>query len=375
MRHLLTVALFFIVMNASAQNPLFYLLVGTYTNSPSKSEGIYVYKFNPNRNEATMVSKIATPNPSYLAISRDQKFIYSVNETHGDNGGDVSAFSFDKTKGELHFINKQSSGGDDPAYISVDSSGKWVVTANYSGGNIGVLPTNTDGGLQPAAQVLAHEGYGVNVERQSQPHPHSVVFSPDEKYLFSPDLGNDRVYIYSFDPANAKTPFTATEPAYGEVPDGTGPRHITFSSNGKYAYMINELSGNVIVYQYADGKLTEIQTIESTNVGEKNDKGSADIHLSPDGKFLFTSNRGKANDITIYKTSSDGKLISVGHQAVGAHPRNFMIDPTGRFLLVACKDANVIQIFTINKNYGLLTDTGVKIELDQPVFLKMIPMK
>ncbi|WP_240743358.1 lactonase family protein [Ilyomonas limi] len=377
-RYFLTIIFFAVVMNVSAQNPIFYLLIGTYTNAPSKSEGIYVYKFNPNKAEATFISKATgVVNPSYLAITKDQKYVYAVNETQSDNGGDVSAFSFDKQKGELHFINKQPSGGDDPAYISVDSAGKWAVAANYSGGNIGVLPTGADGALQPAAQILPHEGYGVNVERQGQPHPHSVVFSPNEKYLYSCDLGNDRIYTYSFDPNNKQTPFTPADPAYIEVPDGSGPRHITFHPNGQYAYVINELSGNVIAYQYnsSNGKLTEIQTIESTTEGSKTDKGSADIHLTPDGKFLYTSNRGAANDITIYKTSPDGKLILVGHQKVGAHPRNFMIDPTGRFLLVACRDSNQVQVYVINKNFGLLQDAGLKIDIDQPVCLKMMPVK
>ncbi len=169
--------------------------------------------------------------------------------------------------------------------------------------------------------------------------------------------------------------FTATEPEYLEMPDGSGPRHITFHPNGKYAYVINELSGMVTTYQYNNGTLTEMQTIESTTAGDKNDRGSADIHLTPDGKFLYTCNRGKANDITIYKPGTDGKLTLVGHQPVGAHPRNFMIDPTGRFLLVACRDSNVVQFYVINKNYGLLTDAGFKIDIDQPVCLKMMPVK
>ena len=378
MRYLLTIALLAVVMNVSAQNPIFYLLVGTYTKAPSKSEGIYVYKFNPNKTEATFISKATgVVNPSYLAISKDQKYVYAVNETGSDNGGDVSAFSFDKQKGELTFINKQSTGGDDPAYISVDSTGKWVITANYSGGNLSVLPVGQGGAVQPTAQVLPHDGYGVNVERQGQPHPHAAVFSPDEKYLYAPDLGNDRIYTYSFNPNNGQTPLASPDPAYIEVPDGSGPRHITFHPNGQFAYIINELSGNVIAYQYnsSNGQLTEIQTIESTTEGNKNDRGSADIHLTPDGKFLYTSNRGAANDITIYKTSPDGKLIQVGHQKVGAHPRNFMIDPTGRFLLVACRDSNQVQVYVINKNFGLLQDNGLKIDVDQPVCLKMFPVK
>ena len=374
MRYLLTIVLLSFTMTLFAQNPIFYLLVGTYTKAPGKSEGIYVYKFNPNKAEVTPVGSIKAENPSYLAISKDQKFVYAVNENGADKGA-VSAFSFDKQKGELHFINSVPSGGDNPAYLSVDSTGKWVVAANYSGGNISVFKTGDGGALQPAAQTLAHDGYGVNVSRQEQPHPHSAMFSPDGKFVYVPDLGNDRLYSYSFDANNTTSPLTATDPAYGELPDGSGPRHMEFTKNGKFAYLLNELSGTVTVYAYDNGKLTEIQTIVSSNVGDKNEIGSADIHLTPDGKFLYTSNRGKANDITIFKPGTDGKLVLVGHQPVGMHPRNFMIDPTGRFLLVACRDSNVVQAYVINKNYGLLTDAGFKIDIDMPVCLKMMPVK
>lgn len=371
---LLAIAIFCCAL-VHAQNPIFYLLVGTYTSAPSKSEGIYIYRFNPNKGEATAVGKATgVSNPSYLAISHDQKFVYCVNENHGDTSGEVSAFAFDKTKGELHFLNKQSTGGDDPCYVSVDSTGKNVVVVNYSGGNLSVFKTNADGSLQAAAQTIAHEGYGVNVQRQEMPHPHCAMFSPDEKFVFVTDLGNDRLYSYHFD-ANSATPLTDNDPAYTEIPDGSGPRHIAFHPNGKFLYLLNELSGKVIVYGYNNGKLTELQTIASDNTSGKADKGSADIHLTPDGKYLYTSNRASANDVTHFKVQTDGTLVESAHVPVGVHPRNFMIDPTGRFLLVANRDSNNIQIFIINKNYGLLSDTNVKIDVPSPVCLKMMPVK
>lgn len=374
MRYLFTIFLTLLAMTLFAQNPIFYLLVGTYTKAPGKSEGIYVYKFNPNKGVVTPVGNIKTDNPSYLAISKDEKYVYSVNES-GEEKSMVSAFSFDKVKGELHAINSQPSGGADPAYITIDPTGKWVVTANYNGGNVSVFKTGDGGALQPAAQVLGHEGYGVNVTRQEQPHPHSANFSPDGKFVYVPDLGNDRLYSYSFDASNNTSPLTATDPAYGELPDGSGPRHMAFSPDGKFAYVLSELSGMITTYSYSNGKLSEIQTIASTEAGDKNDRGSADIHLTPDGKFLYTSNRGKANDIALFKPGTDGKLVFVARQPVGMHPRNFMIDPTGRFLLVACRDSNVVQVYVINKNYGLLTDAGFKIDIDMPVCLKMMPVK
>ncbi|WP_207632832.1 lactonase family protein [Foetidibacter luteolus] len=366
--------LFFLMAayGAQAQNPIYYLLVGTYTKN--QKDGIYVYRFNPNRTEATLVSKTSgVENPSYLAVSKDQKFVYAVNENGNDQGA-VSAFALDKKKGELVFLNKQPSNGDAPCYVSIDSSGKNVVVANYSGGNISVFKTNADGSLQPAVQNIAHDGYGVNVKRQEQPHVHSVVFSPDEKYLFSADLGNDRLYRYSFNASDAAAPLKDLDPPYYEIPDGSGPRHFTFHPNKKFAYLLNELSGQIIAYQYNDGALTEIQTIASDNTGGKDDKGSADIHVTPNGKFAYASNRGAANDITVYRVGSDGKLTEAEHKKVGLHPRNFMVDPTGRFLLVANKDSNLVQIFVINKNYGLLEDTGVTISVDQPVCLKMVPV-
>ncbi len=356
----------------NAQNPIQYLLVGTYTNS-GKSEGIYVYRFNPNKNESTLMSVAkGVQNPSYLAISPDQKFVYAVNENEGENGGDISAFAFDKAKGELKFLNKQPTQGDNPAYVAIDSTGKNVIVANYSGGNLAVFKTNADGSLQPAAQIIRHEGYGVNVERQEMPHPHSVNFSPDQKFVFVPDLGNDRLYRYGFD-ANAAEPVKILDPEYYTVPDGSGPRHMVFSPNGKFAYLLNELSGTIIVYAYDNGTLTEIQTVG--NPDPKGERGSADIHISNDGRFLYTSNRGTSNNIGMYKVASDGKLAENGVQIVGQHPRNFMIDPSGRFLLVANRDSNNIQIFIINRNFGILQDTNVKIDVPQPVCLKMVPVK
>lgn len=362
------------IVNLKAQNPIYYLLIGTYTDGGA-NDGIYVYRFNPNKGEATFVSKTSgVQNPSWLCISKDGKSVYAVNENGGDKPGEVSAFAFDKKKGELTFLNKQPTDGFAPCHISVDASGKNVLTANYAGGNISVFKTNADGSLQPHTQLVGHEGYGVNVERQEMPHPHQVVFSPDEKYVFVPDLGNDRLYQYNFNGGDATNVLTAADPEYYTVDDGFGPRHLTFSPDGKTVYLLNELSGQIIVYGYNNGKLTPKQTIASTTAGDKNDRGSAEIFITPNGKFLYTSNRGAANDVSLYKVQTDGTLLENGHQPVGANPRSMMVDPTGRFLLVASQNGNSIQIFVINKNYGLLQDAGTKIEVQKPVCLQMVPV-
>jgi len=365
----------FFIVNLKAQNPVQYLLVGTYTDGGS-NDGIHVYRFNPNKGEATFVSKTSgVQNPSWLAISKDGKFVYAVNENSGDKPGELSAFAFDKKTGQLTFLNKQPTDGFAPCHVSVDASGKNVITANYAGGNITVFKTNDDGSLQPYVQLAGHEGYGVNVTRQEMPHPHQVVFSPDSKFVFSPDLGTDRLYQYNFngtDPKNVLTP--ANDPGYVTVDDGFGPRHMTFNPDGKTAYLLNELAGNIIVYSYEDGKFTPKQTIASTTAGDKNDHGSAEIVISPNGKFLYTSNRGAANNVALYKVQTDGTLLENGTQAVAANPRSMMVDPSGRFLLVASQNGNTIQIFVINKNFGLLQDSGVKVDVQKPVCLVMTPV-
>lgn len=377
MKKIFLLALSIVFMaNLKAQNPIYYLLVGTYTDGGA-NDGIYVYRFNPNKAEVTFVSKTSgVQNPSWLCNSKDGKFVYSVNENSGTTPGEASAFAFDKKKGELTFLNKQPTDGLAPAHISVDASGKNVIVANYNGGNITVFKTNADGSLQPYTQLVGHEGYGVNVERQEMPHPHEVVFSPDEKYLFSPDLGNDRLYQYNFnatDPKNVLTPYGDT--GYYTIEDGFGPRHLIFSPNGKNAYLINELSGQIIVFDYNNGKLTQKQVITSTSTGDKNDKASGEICITPNGRFLYTSNRGAANNVSLFKVQTDGTLLANGTQPVNPNPRGMMVDPTGRFLLVASQDNNTIQIFTINKNYGLLENGGTLIsDIKKPVCLQMVPV-
>ncbi|MEP6683222.1 MAG: lactonase family protein [Parafilimonas sp.] len=374
-KFLLVIISVIFIANLNAQNPIYYLLIGTYTDGGA-ADGIYVYRFNPNKGEATFVSKTSgVQNPSWLCVSKDGKFVYSVNENSGDKPGEASAFAFDKKKGELTFLNKQPTDGLAPANITVDAQGKNVITANYSGGNITVFKTNADGSLQPHTQVIPHDGYGVNVERQEMPHPHQVVFSPDYKYLFSPDLGNDRLYQYKFNGADPTNVLTESDSPYYTIDDGFGPRHFVFSPNGKNAYLINELSGQIIVYKYNDGKLNQIQTIASTTLGDKNDKGCAEINITPNGRFLYTSNRGAANNISLFKVQTDGTLLANGTQAVNPNPRGFMIDPTGHFLLVASQTNNTIQIFVINKNYGLLENGSTLIsDVQKPVCLQMTPV-
>ncbi len=370
MKKLVGIVLLFITTISFAQNKSFYLLAGTYTTN------IQVYKFNTADASLKLVNSISgTENPSYLAITKDEKYVYAVNENHKEKPGELSAFSFDKVKGTLHFINKVATNGDDPCYVDVDATGKYIAVANYSSGSLSTFKTNADGSIQPTTQTIEHQGYSTNFIRQSKPHVHCTYFSPDGKFLFVNDLGTDKIYRYLIAPTN-ETVLNEEDVVTTEVPDGSGPRHITFHPNGKYAYLVNELFGTVIAFEYKDGKLTEMQTVQSDNTGSKQDKGSADIHITPDGKYLYTSNRATANDITIFRIGTTGLLTEIGHQStLGIHPRNFAIDPTGKFLLVANRDSNNIVVFQIIKSTGFLQPTGTIIQVEKPVCLKFTDIK
>ncbi len=350
----------------------YYMFVGTYTNKGSK--GIYVYRFNATTGRAELLSNTdSVINPSYLAIAGNKKYVYAVTETATNNAGSISAFSFDRSTGKLSFLNKQSSGGANPCYVTVNKTNKWVIVGNYSGGNLSTFPINSDGSIQPLSQLIQHTGSGVNKQRQEKAHVHSTVFSPAQDYLFTPDLGEDKVYIYKFNEASQK-PLTPANPPFTEAEPGSGPRHFTFHPSSKFAYLIEEMSGTVAAYKYNNGKLSLLQKIITHPIDFKGVIGSADIHVSPDGKFLYASNRGDENTITIFSINrTTGKLALKGYQStLGKTPRNFNIDPSGNYLLVANQATDNIVVFKIDKQTGLLKDTGEQIKVPTPVCIQMM---
>lgn len=346
-----------------------YLLVGTYTSG--ESNGIYVYQFDTVSGFSKYISMVDVENPSYLVVSSNEKFVYSV--TENDTGAAyANTFSFDKKEGKLGFLNRQQTGGLAPCYINIDREQKHVVTADYLG-SLSVFPVAENGQLEKASQVFSFEGKGIDPDRQKQPHIHFVEFTPDFNYLFANDLGTDKIHKFDVN-EDANKPFLEKgKPESFSVKGGAGPRHLAFHPNGKYVYLITEMDGTVIAFNYRNGMLEESQTIAADTL---NAKGSADIHISPDGRFLYASNRLKGDGIAIFSIDqTNGRLTKVGYQATGIHPRNFIITPNGRYLLVACRDDDTIQIFRIDQHTGLLEDTSKMIELDMPVCLKFASMK
>ena len=289
------------------------LIIGTYTNK-DKTSGIHVYTFNSKTGEFSFRSKAQDiPNPSFLVVTADKKNLYSVSEAGGGNGS-VYAYSFDAPSGKLTLLNSVSSGGDGPCYVSVDENKKHVFVGNYGGGSLTAVRVNEDGSLSSDIQTIQHEGSSVYKPNQNKPHVHAAVISPDGHFLLVPDLGTDKINIYNIEDGKAQPLTPATQP-FAPVKAGGGPRHLTFSPDGKFAYLVQELDAMVTAFTYDNGKLEAIQSLTMLSDGFKGKVGAADIHTSPDGKFLYASNRGEANEIVIYAIDKDGKLKYAGRQS------------------------------------------------------------
>ena len=330
------------------------LFVGTYTDGGSK--GVYSYQFNQETGEAVVLDSIEMRNPSYLTVSRDERLIYVVSETHDDQAS-LNIVRITKNGG-MRIIDTAPTEGEDPCYVA--TNGILALTANYSGGSMSVFQLRQCGTLAELVTKFNGATGGPDHLRQQVPHVHCACFTPDGRYVLATDFSADRILSFRIERQNVIDNDVAAD-----VSSDSGPRHLTFSNDGRFAYLMSELSGKVTVFAYHEGRLEKIQEIVSDRVGAR---GGADIHLSPDGRFLYSSNRLKAEGIAIFAVDSQtGLLTNVGYQPTAAHPRQFNITPNGRFLLCCCRDSNKIQVFQRDSNTGLLTDTHQDIPLSKPV--------
>jgi 6-phosphogluconolactonase len=355
----------------SNQVPMIY--IGTYTSG--KSEGIYGYQFDPQSGALTRVNSIKSTNPSFLAIDRSKRYLYAVNEVGeylGKPSGGVSAYMIERPNLNLRLLNEQATQGADPCHLSVDSKRKVLLVANYTGGNVTVLPIRPDGTLGMVMDVEQHEGSGPK-EQQKGPHAHCIMLDRNERYAFASDLGIDKVMIYRFDRATGK--LTPAQQPFAELKSGAGPRHLTFHPNGKYLYVIDELDSTMTVFGYDErnGTLTHVDTVSTLPSDFSGTSYCADVHVSQSGKFLYGSNRGH-NSIVVFEIDPrTGKLKLVQHiSTAGDWPRNFTIDPSGAFLLVANQRSDNVVTFSIDPGTGQLKPTGHNESIPSPVCLRFL---
>jgi len=344
------------------------LIIGTYTTGSSK--GIYVYRFYTETGKVAYLSQIeGIKNPSYVCVSKNNKFVYAVNENDGE--GEVTSFKFEPNEGKLTLLNKQPSGGNGPCYISVDDDQKNVFVANYGSGVLGVFPVNKDGSLNPASQLIQDKGKGPDTSRQKGPHAHMAQLTPDEKYLFLVDLGTDKLNIFRYHSSKAQ-PLTPADPAFVSVKPGNGPRHFAFTPDRKFVYLLQEMGSTLTAYSYDGGKLKQLQSVEMLSKNFKGTNGAGAIHISPNGKFLYATDRLDASALFAYSINQEtGELSFISrYSTFGKNPRDFAIDPTGNYLLVANQSSDSIYEYKIDQNNGRLNQTPLKVEMGNPVCLK-----
>ncbi|MBD8080846.1 lactonase family protein [Chryseobacterium caseinilyticum] len=352
----------FLCSNLCGQNTFVFL--GSF-NWEKEKEGLFVYELDTVKGNLSKVTAVKNvKNPSFLTLSADGKYVFACTDSKTENGGSVSSFKFNPKNKSLSFINSQKSGGENPVYLTAHNNGKWLVNGNYTEGSVSVYPVSEDGKIQPFVQNFQFSEGSVIKKRQDRAHIHSTVFSPDFNYIFLPDLGADKIRCYQFNKEKDE-PLESCQQPFIKTVAGSGPRHFAFHPNGNFAYVIEEMGGAVSTFQYKDGELKNIQRIFTHSEKLKADFESSDIHISPDGKFLYASNRGAENNIAIFAVENDGTLKTVGyHSTKGKHPRVFGMDETGKFVIVANTGTGRVVVFRRNSETGMLKKVGRKIKIE-----------
>lgn len=361
---------------SSLKAATYLVYVGTYAKP--EQDSIFGYHLNVSTGELTRVWAVkGGENPSFLTLGAKQKYLYVVNEIGTYNGmksGAVSAFSVNGKTGNLTLLNRQASEGSSPCYLSLDKTGKVALAANYNGGNVVALPIQKNGQLSKAVGNEQHQGSSVNQSRQKAPHAHCIIPGPENDFMFAVDLGLDQVLGYRLDTKTGQLS-RAAQPAFQTEP-GAGPRHLTFHPNGRFAFLICELNSTIIALAYnaEQGTFTQIQTLPTLPADFTGESFCADVHVSPDGKFLYGSNRGHDSIAVFSINDTTGQLAPVQHVSTqGKWPRNFAIDPSGSILLVANQNSNDIFTYRINRSTGQLTPTGFSAQVPSPVCLQVVP--
>jgi len=359
--------LVFLTLSLPAFSQKYNVYISSYSGDHDK--GISQYKFSENTGKFHFVTKPdSVQNSSYLCLHPSGRYLYSV------ASGEITAFSIDGRSGELILLNKQDT-DKGPCYVAIDHTGNWILVSNYSGGSIQVFPVDKQGALGASQQLIRHEGSSINKNRQEGPHPHMIMTSPDNKYVIVPDLGADKIFVYKL---NSKSgTLKPNDPNGVQATPGAGPRHFAFHPNNKFGYVLNELNSTVTAYSWDEqsGILTTLETENLLPEDFTDYNKSADIHLTPDGQFLYATNRGH-NSITAFQVMDDGYLKLISHfPTKGETPRNFVISPRGKYLMVANKGTGNIIMYKIDPKTGRLIFENEILNLIAPQCIKMLPIE
>ena len=350
--------------------------VGTYTDQDSK--GVHLLSFDPETGVfGRPVLAAELPNPTFLEIHPSGKSLYAISEVRESGerfGGFVTSFQIDPESGALDLLNSESTGDPGPCHVSVDPSGRWVYSVNYSGGSIAAFSVERDGSLRSRTGLVRHEGSSVNPDRQESPHPHSINPDPAGKHVLVADLGTDRLYVYRVDAQGCLTPGPSP---YFETHPGAGPRHScsTRVTEGTRVYLINELGNTIDALSYEDdtGELNPLQNVPTLPADWSGESYTAEIRVHPNGRFLYGSNRGHDSIVVFRIDAEDGSLTVVDHAGSGgANPRNFCIEPGGNFLVVANQDSNNLVALRIDPETGRLTPAGTEATVSRPVCVRFL---
>jgi 6-phosphogluconolactonase len=357
----------------SAQSSSFVYVA---SQAADATKGIYAYRFSPKTGRLTSIGRVAElVEASFLATDPHHRVLYvasEAGEAEGSNGF-LSSYAIEPRSGALKLLNKAEMGGG-PCHLAVDKTGKILFVANYGNGTVASFALNPDGSIGKQTGFDQHSGKGPNAERQEGPHAHATVLSPDNRFLFVPDLGADQIKIYRVD--TAKATFTPNDPSFASVKPGLGPRHLVFAPGGKFVYVICEMGSSVVAFAYdpVKGSLTQLQTISTLPANFNGIDNSSEIGISPSGRFLYASNRGH-DSITVFAVDPDKgmltKLRVVPTQ--GKIPRNFALDPTGKYLVAANQKSNQMLVFAVDQTTGLLQPTGQVMDIEEPVCVLFVP--
>lgn len=343
------------------------LVAGSYGSADTPT--FHSYRFDPNDGSVQLIEALAgMENPSYLAVTDGGATILAVNENNGAEST-MTMLRGNPALGHWDTTAKVALGDDGPCHVAVSPDGKYAVTANYTNGSVSIVPFDGAKGEFGETVTVKFTGSGLDSKRQATPHAHFTSFTPDDRLMIVDDLGTDRLHTFRMN--SDGTPDTASMVDIVMAP-GSGPRHLVFDRRGANAYLINELDGNVVRLAYDPEALT-LTPLQSIHADYEDGRGSADIHLSPDGRFLYVSNRIKGDGIAVFAVDpATGDLSPAGFTPTGKHPRNFIISPDGGYLLVACRDDNSIEIYKRDNKTGQLSRVGAPVSCPRPVCLKFI---